>query len=73
MSEKPSEQLTLEERFEELEAIIEQMESGDISLDQSFALYKEGLAQMKAANEMLDSVEKAMLALNEDGELEEFI
>ena len=63
---------TLEERFDRLEELIGRMESEELSLDESFALYKEGLNQIQAANEMLDSVEKAMLALNENGELEEF-
>lgn len=66
------EKITLEERFEQIEKILEQMESKDISLDQSFALYKEGIEELKAANEMLDGIEKAMLVLNEQGELEEF-
>ncbi len=67
-----SEKVTLEERFANVEEIIGQMESGDVSLDQSFELYKQGLAEVKAANSMLDEIEKAMLMMNEDGELEEF-
>ena len=66
------EKITLEERFGNIEGILEQMESGDISLDQSFELYKKGLGELKAANEMLDGIEKAMLVMNEQGELEEF-
>lgn len=66
------EKITLEERFEQMEEILEQMESGELSLDQTFALYKKGLGELKAANELLDSVEKEMLVLNEQGELEEF-
>ena len=37
-----------------------------------FALYKEGLEQIKAAGQSLDTIEKAMLVLNQDGKLEEF-
>ena len=48
------------------------METGDITLDQSFELYKNGLEEIKAANAMLDEIEKAMLVMNEDGSLEEF-
>ena len=48
------------------------METGDITLDQSFELYKNGLEEIKAANAMLDDIEKAMLIMNEDGSLEEF-
>jgi exodeoxyribonuclease VII small subunit len=62
----------LEEHFASIEAILEEMESEDVTLDQSFVLYKQGLEQIKAANQSLDAIEKAMLVLNEAGELEEF-
>ena len=65
-------QVSLEERFGHIEEIIEKMETGDITLDQSFELYKNGLEEIKAANAMLDDIEKAMLVMNEDGSLEEF-
>jgi len=65
-------QVSLEERFGHIEEIIEKMETGDITLDQSFELYKNGLEEIKAANAMLDEIEKAMLIMNEDGSLEEF-
>jgi len=64
--------VSLEERFEHIEEIIETMETGDVSLDKSFELYKNGLEEIKAANAMLDDMEKAMLILNDDGSLEEF-
>lgn len=64
--------VSLEERFEQIEDIIEKMETGDITLDKSFELYKAGLEEIKAANAMLDEIEKAMLVMNEDGSLEEF-
>lgn len=68
-SERP---VSLEERFEHIEEIIEKMETGDITLDKSFELYKSGLEEIKAANAMLETIEKAMLVMNEDGSLEEF-
>ncbi|MDY3795135.1 MAG: exodeoxyribonuclease VII small subunit [Agathobacter sp.] len=64
--------VSLEERFDRLDEIITQMEDSSIGLDKSFELYKRGLDEVKSANEMLDSMEKAMLVLNEDGNLEEF-
>ena len=64
--------VSLEERFEHIEEIIEKMETGDITLDMSFELYKNGLEEIKAANAMLETIEKAMLVMNEDGSLEEF-
>ena len=47
------------------------MESEDITLDASFELYKQGIAQIQAANASLDTIEKAMLVMN-GNELEEF-
>lgn len=64
--------MTLEERFDCLEDILEKMEESGVTLDQSFELYKLGVEQVKACNAMLDQMEKAMLVLNADGELEEF-
>lgn len=64
--------VSLEERFEHIEEIIEKMETGDITLDKSFELYKNGLEEIKAANAMLDEIEKAMLVINADGSMEEF-
>lgn len=65
-------ELSLEERFEHIENIIQKMEAGDVSLNESFELYKDGLEEIKAANTMLDGIEKAMLVMNEEGNLEEF-
>lgn len=64
--------VSLEERFENIEEIIEKMETSDITLDKSFELYKSGLEEIKAANAMLETIEKAMLVMNQDGNLEEF-
>ena len=63
---------SLEENFESIEEIIGKMEAGDSTLDETFDLYKKGLEKIKAANALLDDMEKAMLMMNEDGELEEF-
>ena len=62
---------SLEETFLQIEAILEQMESGEISLDQSFLLYQQGVEKLKTCNELLDRVEKKLLVLNAAGSLEE--
>lgn len=67
-----NEKTGLEERFSMIEDILAQMEDENVTLDQSFDLYKQGIEQIKAANADLDRIEKAMLVINEDGELEEF-
>ena len=67
-----NEKTGLEERFSMIEDILGKMEDEDVTLDQSFDLYKQGIEQIKSANADLDRIEKAMLVINEDGELEEF-
>ena len=59
--------MTLEKAFEELEVIIEKMNTKEVSLDDSFALYTEGTKLLKYCNEQLDTVEKKMLVLSEEG------
>ena len=66
-----NEKTGLEERFSMIEDILGKMEDENVTLDQSFDLYKQGIEQIKAANAALDRIEKAMLVINEDGELEE--
>mgnify|MGYP002768574410 FL=1 len=65
-------EMGLEERFAAIELILDQMEDENVTLDESFELYKKGMEQMKAANQALNQIEKAMLVMNESGELEEF-
>lgn len=65
-------EMGLEERFAAIELILDQMEDENVTLDESFELYKKGMEQMKAANQALDQIEKAMLVMNESGEVEEF-
>ena len=72
MSKENEKTLTLEERFAHLEQIVARMEDADVSLDEAFELYKKGLDEVKSANDMVQGMEKDMLVLNSDGQLEEF-
>lgn len=64
-------EFSLEESFTRLEEIIGALEEGKISLDDSFKLYKEGVGLVKDCNSKLDKVEKEIIIINEDGEIEE--
>lgn len=64
------EELTIEQGFEEIEAILKKMESREISLEESFALYQRGMEQLKRCNDKIQKVEKQVMMLNEEGELE---
>lgn len=63
--------LKLEEAFEKLDRIIEELEKPDISLEDSFALYQEGMKLLKACNDSIDKVEKELIILSESGEADE--
>ena len=63
---------TLEQTFERLEDLIGKLEQEDISLEESFKLYKEGMKLVKSCNDRIDKVEKEVLKLNENGVLDEF-
>lgn len=67
-----SQEETLEDAIGQVEAIIKQMEGSDVSLEASFQLYQQGIEKLKNCNEMLDTVEKKMLKMTEDGDLEDF-
>ncbi len=62
----------LEEMFEQLEAVIGEMEKEDVSLEKSFDLYSRGMTLLKKCSSAIDEVEKKVLVLDEDGETHEF-
>ena len=64
--------MTLEERFDALDDIVLKLEDKDVSLDESFALYKKGMDMLKACNDDIDTIEKKIMVLNDDGETHEF-
>ena len=70
MSEQNRE-FSLEENFDRLEETIEKLEQDDISLEEAFNAYSLGMTILKECNEQIDRVEKNVLKLSEQGELEE--
>lgn len=71
MQENKSE-FDLEKAFDQLEKAVEALEQEDISLEESFQVYKNGMELLKQCNQAIDQVEKQVLVLNEDGECHEF-
>lgn len=61
-------QAGIEENFEKLDEIIAALEESDVTLEQSFRLYNEGIKLVKSCNAQLDKVEKQMIILGENGE-----
>lgn len=71
MEEKKKE-VSLEENFNRLEEIIEKLESDDILLEDAFKAYSDGMKLLKTCNDQIDRVEKQVLKLTEEGQLEAF-
>lgn len=63
---------TLEESFALLDQKIAQLENSEISLEESFRVYKEGMELLRDCSDKIDTVEKKMLQINEDGTFAEF-
>ena len=64
--------MTLEETFAGLEEVIQKMEAGEITLEESFQLYHKGMDLLKSCNDKIDKIEKKMLILDEKGAAYEF-
>lgn len=71
MAEKEKE-ISLEENLDKLDEIIERMESDELPLEEAFKAYSDGMRLLKICNDQIDRVEKQVLKLTEEGELEEF-
>jgi len=65
MSEKNT--ATLEENFAKIESILTELERSDISIEDAFNKYSEGVALLRQCDESIDKVEKKVLKLMEDG------
>lgn len=66
------EEQTLEEAFGQLEELAQKLEDSETSLEDSFRFYKKGMELLKCCSTKLDTVEKKMLQMDEDGTLREF-
>ena len=68
---KSEEKLSLEQILEQLDETSEELQSGDVSLEESFELYKKGMDYVKLCSETIEQVEKKVLMLNQEGTLDE--
>ena len=66
------EQFRLEEAFDRIEALLEKLQDKDVTLEESFGLYQEGMGLLKLCNENIDHVEKQMRQIDEEGQTHEF-
>ena len=66
---------SFEEQMEQLEKIVQELEKGDLSLEDSVSKFEQGIKISKECNKTLEEAEKkiTILVKNEDGSLEEEI
>ena len=68
---KEDKQMHFEEAFKRLEQIVGNLESGDLSLEESMKLFEEGIGLTEACKSRLDDAEKKiqLLLKNSDGKV----
>ncbi len=68
MAEQNRSKKNFEGALEELEKVVEQLESGELSLEDSLAAFEKGVGLVKYCNEKLTDVEKKIELLVRDKE-----
>jgi len=65
-------ELSLEESLQQLELVMQELGSPELSLEESFAKYKQGMELLLKCNQAIDRVEKELMILEENGISDEF-
>jgi len=68
MSLKESDSKTFEAALEDLEHVVEQLESGELSLEESLSAFEKGVGLVKFCNQKLNEVERKIEILVKDKE-----
>ena len=55
---------SIEEMLDEVDGIIDSLESGDIALEDSFKIYERGMKTIQTINARIDKVEKKVIELD---------
>ena len=62
----------LETAFDQIEQLLQKLQEGEVSLEESFRLYEQGMKLLQKCNENIHHVEKQMLQIDEEGHTHEF-
>jgi exodeoxyribonuclease VII small subunit len=68
MARKDSNHKNFESALEDLEQVVEQLETGELSLEDSLAAFEKGVGLVKFCNQKLNEVEKKIELLVKDKE-----
>ncbi len=60
--------MTLEESFDALEGILDELQGGELTLEESFLKYEAGMKLVKNCNDAIDKVEKKLLVIHGEEE-----
>lgn len=69
---KNMENASFENKMQDLEKIVKDLEKGDLSLEESVKIFEKGVKISKECNEILEGAEKRItILLNNNGEIQE--
>jgi exodeoxyribonuclease VII small subunit len=68
MTDTPVAEMSFEEAMKELESVVDRLESGDVPLDASIALYERGAALKKRCEDELKRAEEKVAAITLDAD-----
>ena len=60
--------VSIEENFEQLEDIIDRLESNELSLEEAFKVYETGIKLTAQCSKQLDKVEKQLITLRNEAD-----
>ena len=63
---------SIEEMLSAIEDTVGKLSGDDLTLEEAFSLYEDGVKRVKTCQKAMEDVEKKMQVLTEDGELEDF-
>ncbi len=58
--------ISIEDKFKEIDELLLKLSDKELSLEDSFSLYKDGLTKLKECNEIVDGIEKQLKVLQEE-------
>ena len=61
---------SLQAQMDELSAVVEKLEDPDVSLEDSLALYEQGMKLVSAATNTLEAAEQRVAMVTADGEVQ---
>ena len=63
---------SIEEAFAQIRELLTEMEKEDVPLEKAFENYEKGMKLIRYCNDKIDTVEKKVQMMNDDGSLSDF-